>query len=70
MKGASTITVTKNEILTSFNQPDKFILAIVLIDGDVSEKPCYIRSPFKQEPEFGITSVNYEISALVELANV
>ena len=68
VKGASTITVTKNEILTSFNQPDKFILAIVLIDGDAAEKPCYIRSPFKQEPEFGITSINYDLEELLSLS--
>ncbi len=66
VKGATTVTVTKNEILTGFNQPDKFILAIVLIDGDKAEKPYYIRQPFKREPEFGVTSVNYSISELIK----
>jgi len=66
VKGATTVTVTKNEILTSFNQPDKFILAIVFIDGDKADKPCYILQPFKQEPEFGVTSVNYSISELMK----
>ena len=33
-KGADTITVTRNEILYALNQADKFVLAIVLVDGD------------------------------------
>jgi hypothetical protein len=33
-KGQTTITVTRNEILYGLNQADKFILAIVLVDGD------------------------------------
>lgn len=67
VKGATTVTVTKNEILTSFNQPDKFILAIVFIEGDKAEKPHYIRHPFKQEPDFGVTSINYNINELMSL---
>ena len=70
VKGASTITVTKNEILTSFNQPDKFFLVIVQVDGDKAEEPCYVRSPFKQEPEFGITSVNYDLGELLSMAYI
>jgi hypothetical protein len=31
--GASTVSVTKNEILTALNKPDDFILAIVSVDG-------------------------------------
>jgi superfamily II DNA or RNA helicase len=68
VKGATTVTVTKNEILTGFNQPDKFILAIVLVDGDAADMPCYIKSPFKSEPEFGISSVNYDLAELLSLA--
>ena len=30
-KGAKTVTITKNEILTGLNKPDEFILAIVII---------------------------------------
>src|SRR5439155_15666934 len=32
--GAKTVTITKNEILTGFNKPEDFILAIGLVDGD------------------------------------
>ncbi|MBN1931788.1 MAG: DUF3883 domain-containing protein [Desulfobacterales bacterium] len=67
-KGAQTVTVTKNEILAGLNQPDKYILAIVLIDGEETEGPYYLHQPFDQEPGFGVTSVNYELNALLDRA--
>jgi hypothetical protein len=43
VKGASTITVTRNEMLYAFNQGDKFVLAIVLVGEDNSvDGPHYI----------------------------
>lgn len=65
VKGADTVTVTKNEILTGFNKPDRYILAIVLIDGDEVCDPVYVRQPFSREPDFGVTSVNYNLSELL-----
>ncbi|MGA2699948.1 MAG: helicase-related protein [Isosphaeraceae bacterium] len=63
--GADTITVTRNEILYSFNKPDDFILAIVeFLDGD-THRVHYVRQPFQREPDFGVTSVNYELAALL-----
>lgn len=68
ISGADTITVTKNEILYSLNRPDDFILAIVeFLDGD-SHKVHYVRQPFKKEPDFGVTSVNYSFSELLAQA--
>lgn len=32
-RGATTLTVTRNEILYGLNQADKFILAVVLAEG-------------------------------------
>src|SRR6266581_1772496 len=62
---APTITVTKNEILYSLNKPDDFILAIVeFLDGD-SHRVHYLRRPFRREPDFGVTSVNYDMEELV-----
>ncbi|HKM55473.1 MAG TPA: DUF3883 domain-containing protein, partial [Isosphaeraceae bacterium] len=64
--GADTITVTRNEILYSFNKPDDFILAIVeFLDGDSHRVHYIIRQPFQREPDFGVTSVNYELVALL-----
>jgi hypothetical protein len=67
--GASTITVSSNEILYAFNQGDKFLLAIVLVSEDDSvEGPFYVRRPFDREPAWGVSSINYEIKALLERA--
>jgi superfamily II DNA or RNA helicase len=69
VKGAQTVTVTKNEILTGLNMPDDFILAIGLIDGE-SVGLRYVRRPFSREPDFGATSVNYELNALLAQSEV
>lgn len=66
-KGASTITVSKNEILTCLNKPEEFILAIVEVNGDQT-KTVYLKRPFKNAPDFTATSVNYDIADLVENA--
>lgn len=65
---AATITVTKNEILYSLNKPDDFILAIVEFKGDLhngDHQVHYIRNPFQREPDFGVTSVNYDFAELL-----
>lgn len=67
VSGASTITVTRNEILYSLNKPDDFILAIVEFDGN-TERVHYLRKPFQREPDFGVTSVNYDFAGLIARA--
>jgi superfamily II DNA or RNA helicase len=66
VKGADTVTITKNEILACLNQPERYILAIVIVDGDRLEGPYYINNPFDQEPDFGVTSINYNIESLLK----
>jgi hypothetical protein len=67
---ASTINVTKNEILYSLNQPAAFILAIVeFLPGDDSHRVHYVRKPFQREPDFGVTSVNYDFADLLARAS-
>ena len=68
VKGQSTITVTRNEILYGLNQADKFILAIVLVDGDRHEGPFYVRQPFTQEPDWAETSKNLDLGQLLAKA--
>lgn len=68
-KGAKSITITKNEILTALNKPDDFILAIAVIDnGNVNLR--YARRPFDKEPDFKATSVNYDLAKLLAQAQV
>lgn len=67
-KGADTVTVSRNEILYGLNQSDKFVLAVVLVDGDDFEGPHYIRDPFQHEPDFGVASINYMLNDLLSRA--
>lgn len=83
--GAKTVTITKNEILTAFNKPDDYILALVEVPGSTSPSAntggaivdpemvakCvvrYAKRPFKREPDFGATSVNYDLDELLASA--
>jgi superfamily II DNA or RNA helicase len=69
IKGASTITITRNEILYALNQADKFILAIVLVGADDSvDGPHYIRSPFTREPDWSEASSNHDLQKLLSFA--
>jgi len=66
--GAPTITVTRNEILYSLNKPEDFILAIVEFLDETTHKVHYLWQPFGREPDFGVTSVNYDFSELLARA--
>jgi superfamily II DNA or RNA helicase len=67
-KGQSTITVSRNEIIYGLNQADKFILAIVIVDDESHEGPYYVKNPFNVEPDFGVASINYDLSDLLSKA--
>lgn len=64
VKGADSVTVTKNEILTALNAPGQFILAIVEVEGDAAHTR-YLKCPFHEQPDFAATSVNYSIADLM-----
>jgi superfamily II DNA or RNA helicase len=69
VKGATTVTVTKNEIFESWNQGNKYHLAIVLVgEDDAIDGPHYVPHPFKEEPGWGVSSVNYDLKALMARA--
>ncbi len=65
---AETVTVTKNEILYSLNKPDDFILAIVELLPDGGHRVHYVRQPFQREPDFGVTSISYDLAGLIDRA--
>jgi superfamily II DNA or RNA helicase len=73
VSGADTVTVTKNEILYSFNKPDDFILALVeFLDGD-AHRVHYLRRPFERSgvtTDFNGASVNYDFAKLLAQAEV
>ena len=70
IQGASTVTVTRNEVLTSLNKPEDYILAIVEFRNDETDQVYYVRRPFRREPDFGVTSVNYDLPDLLARAEV
>ncbi|MFN8669435.1 MAG: helicase-related protein [Gemmatimonadaceae bacterium] len=68
VSGADTLTVTKNEILYSFNKPDHFILAIVEFLDDDRHRVHYVRRPFDRTgitTDFNGASVNFSMAQLV-----
>ena len=68
VEGASTITVTRNEMLYALNQADKFLLAVVFVgENDAINGPHYVAVPF-EEPGWGVSSVNYDLKTLLETA--
>ena len=68
--GANTVMITRNEIMTSLNEPKKFILAIVKVDEGVSGEPHYIRGPLdtRGDPPFEQSAVQFKIDRLLERA--
>jgi hypothetical protein len=68
ISGADILTVTRNEILYSLNKPEDFILAMVEFYPGGAHKVHYLRQPFTREPDFGVTSVNYNFAELIARA--
>ena len=68
--GADTITVTRNEIITSLNKPEDYILAIVQIGQDFVHEPSYVWQPFDVEPAFGVTAQQFELKHLMSKSEV
>lgn len=70
LRDGTTITLTVNELVTALNQADKFILAIVLVDeaDDTVEGPYYLRNLVDSEPGWGVSSVSFKLTSLLERA--
>jgi SNF2 family DNA or RNA helicase len=68
VSGADTVTVTKNEILYSFNKPDDFILALVEFLDAETHRVFYLRRPFERSgitTDFNGASVNFPFAELL-----
>lgn len=69
IEGAETVTVSKNEILAGFNKPEDYILAVVEVNFisnlAQAKQPIYMLRPFRKEPDFAATSVNYDWKELL-----
>ena len=65
--GATTVTVSRNEILTSLNEPDRWILALVEVVPDGGENVRYLPGPLdvsSKDNLFEVTSVNFNWTSL------
>jgi len=56
------------ELRAGFNKPEDFILAIVEFLPNDAHRVHYVRQPFQREPDFGVTSVNYDFAELMARA--
>jgi SNF2 family DNA or RNA helicase len=66
--GEDTITVTKNEILTSLNKPDDFVLALVEFFDHERHNVRYLRRPFERSgvtTDFNGASVDFLFADLL-----
>lgn len=70
IEGATTVTVSKNEILAGLNKPEDFFLALVEVNFNdekiITKAVNYIQHPFQKEPDFTATSVNYDLKGLLK----
>jgi hypothetical protein len=63
-KDATTVTITKNEIIYGLNLPEQFIVALAFVDGKRVEVH-YVQNAFRFEPDFGVTSINFNVKDLL-----
>jgi hypothetical protein len=67
--GADTVMVTRQEVITSLHEPDKYILAIVQISQGFATQPRYVFGPLAQhEPPFEHTAIQFNLKSLLERA--
>ena len=66
---AATVMLTRQEVITSLHEPDKYILAIVLVENGFVRPPRYIRGPLdSREPRFDQSAIQYNINKLMKRA--
>ena len=67
--GADTVMLTRQEIITSLHEPDKFILAFVPIKDGHAVEPRYLKGALDtREPPFDQNAIQFNIKRLLERA--
>ncbi|MBX6763661.1 MAG: DUF3883 domain-containing protein [Rubrobacteraceae bacterium] len=64
--GESSVRVTYNEIMTSLNDPENYLLAVVEVDENRTGEPLYINAPFTRMPDFCASAVTLDLRELKE----
>jgi hypothetical protein len=62
------VTLTKNEILCARNEPERFRLALVVVDEAGARAPRYVREMDFGEPGFAETQRTFRLSELLAVA--
>jgi len=73
IEGSTTVTVTRNEILTGLNAADHYLLALVEVRTDGTCQVRYLRDPFagkSRQLHFAERSTTFDWDKLWEVANV
>lgn len=68
-KGATTVTVTRNEMLCGLTNPEQFILAIVEVDGERTHT-IYLKHLAFDAPGLATNSTNYDIQDLIAASEI
>jgi superfamily II DNA or RNA helicase len=69
--GADTVMITRQEVITSLHEPDKFILAIVQVEDGIAREPRYVRGALDtREPPFEHNAIQFSIKRLLERAGI
>jgi len=69
--GADTVMITRQEVITSLHEPDKFILAVVQVENGFAREPRYVRGALdSREPPFEHNAIQFSIKSLLERAEV
>ncbi len=69
--GADTVMITRQEVITSLHEPDKFILAVVQVENGFATAPRYVRGALDtREPPFEHNAIQFSIKSLLERAEV
>jgi len=67
--GADTVMITRQEVITSLHEPDKFILAVVQVENGFATAPRYVRGALDtREPPFEHNAIQFSIKSLLARA--
>jgi hypothetical protein len=67
-EGADTVTLTRNEVLCSRNEPEKFRLALVVVRDGVAEPPRYVKGHNFGEPKFPQTASIFNMADMLDIS--
>ena len=61
--------ITRQEVITSLHEPEKFILAIVQVENGFAREPRYVRGALdSREPPFGHSAIQFNMKSLLARA--